>query len=237
MRKNTRSDPILSIIIPALNEEKTIAIVLDRIKRTLKNFPEDFETIVVDDGSTDTTLEIAQTSETRIIKRELTTGYGSALKTGLFQAKGRYLAFLDADNTYPPESIPIMLKEARRGYLVVGSRFLSSHNNMSLIRKFGNIFFAMLTTFLTGKRITDTGSGLRVFGRPVLKILKDLPDGLAFTPAMTLKAILCGFPYKEIPIQYGQRDGKSKLNIIDDGWKFLTAIIGTFENHRLKAGG
>jgi len=103
-----------------------------------------------------------------------------------------------------------------------------------LIRKFGNVFFAILTTFFTGKHVTDTGTGLRVFGRPVLKILNDLPDGLDFTPAMTLKAILSGFPYKEIPISYGQRDGNSKLHIVNDGWRFLTAIIGTFANHRLK---
>jgi glycosyltransferase involved in cell wall biosynthesis len=234
LRKNTESYPVLSIIIPAFNEERTIRVVLDRVKRTLKNLPEGFEIIVVDDGSTDMTLEIAQTVGIKVIKKGSTAGYGSALKTGLFQAKGRYLAFLDADNTYPPESIPLMLREARNGYLVVGSRFLGRQNNMSLIRKFGNVFFAILTTFFTGKHVTDTGTGLRVFGRPILKILKDLPDGLDFTPAMTLKAILSGFPYKEIPISYGQRDGNSKLHIVNDGWRFLTAIIGTFANHRLR---
>lgn len=237
MRKNIKSDPILSIIIPVLNEEKTIGIVLDRIKRTLNNLSEDFEIIVVDDGSTDMTLEIAQMrarqiSGARVIKNGSTTGYGFALKTGLFQAKGRYLAFLDADNTYPPEEILSMLEQAKDGSLVVSSRFSFSRNGMSFVRKFGNLIFAVMVTILTGETITDVGSGLRVFHRSLLRIVTDLPDDLSFTPAMTVKSVLYGFPYKEIRVAYGHRQGKSKLNLLRDGWRFFKAIIVTFSAFR-----
>jgi glycosyltransferase involved in cell wall biosynthesis len=237
MRKTSESDPVLSIIIPVLNEEQTIGIVLDRIKRTLKDLSEDFEIIVVDDGSTDTTWEIAQMharqiSGARIIRNISTTGYGSALKAGLFQAKGKYLAFLDADNTYPPEEIPYMLKQAKKGSLVVSSRFSLSRNGMSFVRKLGNLIFAATVTILTGKAITDVGSGLRVFDRSLLRIVTDLPNDLSFTPAMTVKSVLYGFSYTEVRIAYGQREGKSKLNLLRDGWAFFKTIILTFSASR-----
>jgi glycosyltransferase involved in cell wall biosynthesis len=216
--------PTLSIVIPAYNEEITIARVLSRIQKSFDPHPITYEVIVVDDGSTDKTARIAKCFGARVISQP-NSGYGSALKKGLFQAKGQYLCFLDADNTYPPEAIMPMLELARTFSLVIGSRVSLSRNGLTGIRKFGNQLFALSVAILTGTRTTDVWSGLRVFDNKLLPLVRDLPANLTFTPTMTLKSIFFGFSYIEVFIPYQEREGRSKLSVTKDGWRFIKTLI------------
>jgi glycosyltransferase involved in cell wall biosynthesis len=225
--------PDLRIVIPAYNEEASIGEVIDRTREACK----DAEIIVVDDGSTDNTAAIAKQRNVKVISNPTNYGYGKALKIG-FNCRGDYIeyfAFLDADNTYPPEKILELYNLCKQDNgidIAVGSRFLGENKGMSVIRKLGNRFFALIVSIYTGKTITDAGSGMRVFRASVLPEFYDLPDGLNFTPGMTVMSLHKGLNYKEIAIEYNERVGESKLNAIKDGYRFFNVIANIVKNHK-----
>jgi len=225
----------LRIVIPAYNEESSIAEVIDRVRKACP----DAEIVVVDDGSKDQTAEIAWEKGVNVISNLTNLGYGAALKVGFGRNLNsdcsiKYFAFLDADGTYPPESIPELCDLcAEKGYdVAVGSRFLGRNEGMPWIRRVGNRLFALLASVYTGRKVTDTGSGLRVFKAPLLSWIQNLPDGLNLTPAMTTKTLFDGLAYAEIPIAYDKRAGKSKLSTIKDGYRFLEVIMKSTKQHR-----
>jgi glycosyltransferase involved in cell wall biosynthesis len=225
----------LRIVIPAYNEEAGIKDVIDRI---LKNCPE-AELIVVNDCSTDKTAQIARDCGARVIDNTSNLNYAGALKVGFSHQTTperiiKYIAFLDADGTYPPEKIPELYNLCKTGNydIVVGSR-LSGHNvGMPAMRKIGNKIFATLISLYTGKKITDSGSGLRVFKASLVPLFQDLPDGLNFTPAMSVNALFAGVAYAEIPIDYARRVGNSKLSSVKDGYRFLKVIMDATRKYR-----
>jgi glycosyltransferase involved in cell wall biosynthesis len=226
---------MLSIVIPAYNEERGLA---DIIERTLAAKDaicaatatiRDVELIVVDDGSTDRTPEIARAyARVTLVRHGENKGYGSALKTGFEAAHGTYIGFLDADGTYPPEQFPRLCRslEQERADIVIGSRMSGSASAMPLPRYVGNKLFARLLSWIIGRTITDTASGMRVFKRSILPTLLPLPDGLHLTPAMSTRALHEGLKIVEVPIQYSERVGHSKLNPVADGFRFLSIIVG-----------
>lgn len=226
----------LSVIIPIYNEEENISSLLDfllEVKPQIisKLGLSDLEIIGVDDGSRDGTASILSkySNKVDIITHKVNRGYGAALRTGFEFAKGDYLCFLDADGTCNPESF-VKLFSGLRGSqadIAVGSRMDMKNSEMPAVRWIGNKFFASILTFLSGKKVTDSASGIRVFKKDIIKKLYPLPDGLNFTPAMTSKAIHEGFKIVEVPIPYAERGGKSKLSVIKDGYKFLRIIIDT----------
>lgn len=226
---------MFSVVIPAYNEEKGIAQIVDRvlsIENDLKKNNIDLELLVVDDGSKDKTAEIAnKIAETnpalRVISQK-NKGYGGALKTGFAQARGEIIGFLDADGTYPPEYFPMLINELNRGEdLVIGSRMAGEKSQMPITRRVGNIFFASLLSLLGWQRITDSASGMRVFRREVLQHIYPLPDGLNLTPVMSTRAIHEKIRMSEVAIPYSERVGRSKLSIFRDGWVFLQSMVWT----------
>jgi glycosyltransferase involved in cell wall biosynthesis len=225
--------PLLSIVIPAFNEERGIAEILTRIlaqQAALREQGADLEVIVVDDGSKDgTSAEIHKFPTVRLLRHPTNYGYGAALKTGFHAARGQWLAFLDADGTYPPESFPALLKRAvdDDADIVIGSRMLGHESEMPLVRRVGNTIFAALLSVVGARKISDSASGMRVFKQSVLVELYPLPDGLDFTPAMSTRAIHEGLTMVEQPITYRERVGASKLNPISDGVRFFRSIVWT----------
>jgi glycosyltransferase involved in cell wall biosynthesis len=228
---------ILSIVIPAYNEESGIAEIITRVLAVREAIQatglEDLELIVVDDGSQDNTAkitdEMAQGSDTlRLIRHPQNKGYGAALKTGFSQARGELLGFLDADGTYPPEYFPALVKPALNGSdLVIGSRMSGADSQMPLTRRIGNYFFAGLLSVLGFQKITDSASGMRVFHRNILERIYPLPDGLNLTPVMSTRAMHEGIEMVEVPIPYSERLGRSKLSVVRDGSLFLQSILWT----------
>jgi len=225
--------PVLSVIIPAWNEEDGIAAIMERVLDVGPALQEagvgELELIVVDDGSSDRTAQVVQSCHgARLLCHETNRGYGAALKTGFHAARGDLLAFLDADGTYPPERFPALCREALQGAeLVVGSRRSGADSQMPLVRRAGNLLWSSLVTLVAGQRVIDPASGMRVFHRRALARLYPLPDGLNFTPVMSTRAVHEGLRLREIPIPYTERIGRSKLSVVDDGMRFLRTIIWT----------
>ena len=224
----------LSIVIPAYNEEKGIGRIIERLlterRRITDACPEvsNVEIIVVNDNSKDKTTEIVQKYSEVIMVTHLTNkGYGAALKSGFARAKGEYIGFLDADGTYPPQSLFSLFKALieSNADIVLGSRFSGEKSRMPLLRHFGNRFYAILLSWLTDKKISDTATGMRIFRKEILSKIYPLPDGLNFTPAMSTKVLNEDLKICEVPIPYEKREGSSKLNIFKDGYRFIMSII------------
>jgi glycosyltransferase involved in cell wall biosynthesis len=223
----------LRIVIPAYNEEASIAEVISRVRKAC---PE-AEVIVVDDGSKDRTAEIVRNCGVKVISNHTNLGKGGATKVGFVHNLNNginYLAFIDADGTYPPERIPELYDLCKqKGYdIAVGSRLIRKNNGMPIIRRLGNKIFAGLLTFYSGKRTTDTSTGLRVFNVRLLPMIETLPNGLDFDTSMTTRALFEGLAYTEIPIEYYRRAGKSKLSSLKDGYRFLKVIMNTARSYK-----
>jgi glycosyltransferase involved in cell wall biosynthesis len=186
---------ILSVVIPAYNEENGIAEIACRVlsvEPDLKKAGVDqLELLVVDDGSKDRTAEVASNIPgVNLVRHLQNKGYGAALKTGFSKAKGELIGFLDADGTYPPEYFPQLCRAALNGTdLVIGSRMAGEESRMPLTRRIGNLFFATLLTVLGRQKVTDSASGMRVFKREILERIYPLPDGLNLTPVMSTRAL------------------------------------------------
>src|SRR5918996_49582 len=224
---------LLSVVIPAYNEEKGIAEIACRVlsvEPDLKNAGvNQLELLIVDDGSKDRTAEVAsKIAGVNLICHPRNKGYGAALKTGFSKASGELIAFLDADGTYPPEYFPQLCRAAMNGVdLVIGSRMAGEESKMPLTRRVGNLFFATLLTLLSHQKVTDSASGMRVFKREILEQIYPLPDGLNLTPVMSTRALHEGISIGEIPIPYSERVGRSKLSVIRDGRIFLQSMVWT----------
>ena len=224
---------ILSVIIPAYNEENGISEIALRVlavEPALKGAGVDkLELLVVDDGSKDKTAEVASgIPGVSLIRHPKNKGYGAALKTGFSKASGELIGFLDADGTYPPEYFPQLCQAALKGTdLVIGSRMAGAESQMPLTRRIGNFFFATLLTLLGRQKVTDSASGMRVFKKEILEQIYPLPDGLNLTPVMSTRALHEGIKIEEVPIPYSERVGRSKLSVIRDGRIFLQSMVWT----------
>lgn len=224
---------VLSVVIPAYNEENGIAEIANRVLAVgpalKKAGVEKLELLVVDDGSKDRTAEVAAgISGVTLIRHPKNKGYGAALKTGFSKANGELIGFLDADGTYPPEYFPQLCQAALNGTdLVIGSRMAGAESQMPVTRRIGNFFFANLLSILGRQKVTDSASGMRVFKREILEQIFPLPDGLNLTPVMSTRALHEGIKIEEVPIPYSERVGRSKLSVIRDGRIFLQSMIWT----------
>jgi glycosyltransferase involved in cell wall biosynthesis len=225
--------PQLSVVIPAYNEEAGIEEIVGRVLAVKEKLAavsiDSLELLVVDDGSTDRTAELAGAIPgVTLIQHATNRGYGAALKTGFYQATGELVGFMDADGTYPPEYFPALCEQALDGYeLVIGSRMVGAESQMPLTRRIGNLFFAGLLSLVGRQQVSDSASGMRVFRREILDRIYPLPDGLNLTPIMSTRAIHEGIRMTEVPIPYSERLGRSKLSVFRDGSLFLQSILWT----------
>ena len=233
MYSRINSNNIFSIIIPVHNEAQSIGPLIDRILQCKKDISEQIclsglEVIIINDGSTDNTLEIITNyREVKLINLIKHCGYGAALKTGFKNARGNILAFLDGDNTYPPEELASLCKALfeHNAHIVTGSRLSNRNINMPWSRFIGNIIFTAILNWLSNSRITDATTGMRVFRADILPQLYPLPDSLNFSIVMTAKSLFQKLKILETPIYYHKRAGYSKLNIVKDGFMFLQSIF------------
>lgn len=225
---------ILQIVIPALNEEESIAETVQRCldsRSAIARVPivDGIDITVVSDGSTDATVSIAREFEPdiKVIEFAKNRGYGAAIKQGWSESSAELLAFLDADGTCNPAFFETLCRgmEQYDADIVLGSR-LHESSEMPVVRRIGNKFFSVLLSFLSSTKVADSASGMRVVRKSILPRILPLPDGLDFTPAMSAKAILrSDVSIKEFDMPYAERAGESKLNVFTDGFRFLGVIF------------
>ena len=225
----------LTIVIPVLNEEEAIGITIQRCQASVSKIVaqtsvEEVEIVVVSDGSTDRTVEIAKSfAGIQVVVFEENRGYGAAIKAGWELGQGNLLAFLDGDGTCSPDYFVDMclLIEKEDADVVLGSR-MGKNSKMPKVRRLGNTLFAMLLKFLSKKNLTDSASGMRVVKRSSLNQILPLPDGLHFTPAISARVLMDRhLKIAEIDMDYEERIGRSKLSAIKDGLQFLKVILST----------
>jgi glycosyltransferase involved in cell wall biosynthesis len=215
----------LAAVIPAYNEEVGIGPVLDGLKDALERGGWPFEIIVVDDGSSDRTAQIAAARGAAVVQHPVNKGYGAALKSGIRRAAAPYILIIDADGTYPSDAIPKLLDLARDNDMVVGARTGASVH-IPMVRRPAKWFLTRLATYLSSTKIPDLNSGLRIFRRDrAVHFFPILPAGFSFTTTITL-ALLCNdYRVAYVPIDYSKRSGRSKIRPIRDTLNFLVLIL------------
>ena len=228
----------LSITIPAYNEERAIAAIVERCLAARPVLLEatdldEVEIIVVSDGSTDRTAEIAGSfaddGRIRLISYERNRGYGAALKRGFRESSGDLVGFLDADGTCDPlHFVHLVNACVREGVDIACGCRMTKASKMPRTRRLGNRIFRSVINFLAKASIRDAASGMRVIRRESLPRIYPLPDGLHFTPAMSCRASLDEtLTMTEIDMAYQERIGESKLSVVRDGARFLKVILDT----------
>jgi glycosyltransferase involved in cell wall biosynthesis len=222
------SEVTVSVIVPVYNEEKAIRGVIKHIQQVLSQIGDKSEIIVVDDGSTDQSSQIIKTIEgITYIRHPKNSGYGSALKTGVRHANGDFIVITDGDGTYPNQAIPSLIRDAAEYDMIVGARSMNDHN-IPLVRKPAKWLLGKLANYLSETAIPDLNSGLRVFRRDAaLRFYKILPSGFSFTTTITLAMHCNGYSVKYVPIEYGKRQGKSKIRPFHDTINFIQLILRT----------
>lgn len=234
-RRRLPVDSCFALIIPALNEEdaigSTLANALAACGDIITKTPVRHVYVVfVNDGSTDRTQEIADTYNGIVkIRFAENKGYGAAIKAGFQATNADIVGFMDADGTCDPRFCIDLINALFTGAadIAVGSR-MNSESEMPFVRRLGNYLFARLIGAISGQKLTDSASGMRVLRRSCLQNLHPLPDGLHFTPAMTCLALMDPrLKIIEVPMPYKERTGQSKLRVVKDGFRFLFIILFT----------
>ena len=217
----------ISLVIPCFNEKSAIEQTIDEIKFLLHEALH--EIVVVDDGSYDGTYEILKArNDIKLVRNPYNKGYGYSIKKGILAATGEIIVITDADGTYPIESLLLMVKKLEQGYdLVIGKRDnLKSFD--PFLKKLSRFFFKQLAQFVSGEKILDVNSGLRVFRRDVIsKYMINTSSGFSFSLSTTLIFILEGLSVYYHPIEYRPRVGKSKIKYLRDILRSAQILVET----------
>jgi glycosyltransferase involved in cell wall biosynthesis len=219
---------MISVVIPVYNEENSINNTIKEVKKVLKKNKLDrgSEIIVVNDGSTDKTREIVEKTDVILINNPVNTGYGYSLKKGIEIAKNNTIVITDADSTYPFDVVPEMLKIKEQGFdLVVGAR-TGKNYKQSFLKSVLRRVFKALVEYVSGKKIKDINSGLRIFDKSlVIKYFPRLCNTFSFTTSQTLSYLMNNHFVTYVDIDYHKREGKSKVRIIRDSFISLKYIL------------
>ena len=216
---------MLSIILPAKNEASQLKILLPEL---LSKYPDE-EIIVVNDGSTDDTIEVCEKNNVKIVTHPYSKGNGASIKTGAKAATGEILVFMDADGQHSVNDISLLLEKYHKGYhMVVGSRTLKTQAN--LWRGIANKAYNLLASWIVGHTILDLTSGFRVVNAMKFrKFLYLLPNGFSYPTTITMSFFRIGYTVGYVPVNVASRNGKSHIRLFRDGARFFLIIfkVGT----------
>lgn len=218
---------MVSVIIPALNEEGAILDTIERVRSAMaKEQVPAYEVIVVNDGSTDRTAELAERCGATVISHLYNLGYGRSLKDGIREAAFDTILIVDADGTYPLEQIPTLLKEYRRGFDMVVGRRSGPHYRESWIKLPLRMALKIMVEFTAGQRIPDINSGMRVFSKStIVPYFDQLCNTFSWTTSVTLAYLLTGKFVGYVPIEYRERVGRPKVRLFRDALRTLQYIV------------
>jgi glycosyltransferase involved in cell wall biosynthesis len=217
---------MISVIIPAYNEESAIGGTVDACVRALAQLGGEYEIIVVDDGSSDNTAGASVAAGARIIRHPHNLGYGRSLKDGILAATYDTIVIADADGTYPVDRIPDLFRTHLSGFhMVVGAR-QGKHYDESFGKKMLRLLLKTLVEFTAGRKIPDINSGLRIFSRQdIAPYFQYLCDTFSFTTSLTLAYMMNGMFVTYVSIDYQQRVGMTKVRLFRDSLRTLQFIV------------
>ncbi len=223
------SQPKILVGMPAYNEEKYIGSVILKARQYAD------EVIVIDDGSTDDTSGIAGLAGATVIRHEANKGYGAAIQSLLAEAKRRapdVLVLLDADSQHNPREIPRLIKPISEGFdLVIGSREQQT-GNIPSYRRFGQRVIAYFSSVLSGKKLSDSESGFRVFSKKAIAKLELKENGMSVSAETIANATEKGLKITERPISIKYTRDSSTLNPVIHGLEVLGRIIAMISERR-----
>jgi len=216
--------PKVIVAIPCFNEQDFIGDIVSRARNYVD------KVIVIDDGSTDNTAEVARAAGAEVIQHKERRGAGAATKSGFEAAKANnadLLVTLDGDGQHNPDEIPKVLAPALRGEadLVIGSRFIEPQTNVPRYRRFGIDVITWLCNLGSRVKISDSQSCFRAYSRRLLEAVDITEDGFGFSVQMLIQARRKGFVIKEVPISCVYHSQGSSLNPIAHGLSVAWSVI------------
>lgn len=219
----------VSVVIPAYNEEGGVVEAVRRVSQAFLREEWPHEIILVNDCSTDSTAGRLRelTGRVQVVTHEINRGYGASLLSGIRRARYDVIAIIDADGTYPYEELPMLVRQLEGTDMVVGAR-LGPGSRGPWMRRPAKWLLGQLANYLTGQRIPDLNSGMRVMRRPiVMQFRRLLPPNFSFTTTITLAMLTNQYAVRYVPITYQRRIGRSKIHPVRDTFNFLQLIIRT----------
>ena len=211
----------VSVVIPAYNEEEAIGSV---VRRVVEDVPGLKEVIVVDDGSSDRTAELAGEAGATVLRSPYNKGNGASVKAGIRHATGDIVVMMDGDGQHSAEDIRRLLESMQQGHdMAVGAR--TSGSQAGIHRALANWLYNTVASYVAGHRIPDLTSGFRAIRRDVARrFLYLLPNTFSYPSTITLALFRAGYSIAYIPIEAGKRVGRSKISYVRDGTRFLVII-------------
>lgn len=219
---------LVSLIIPAMDEEETIGECIRRSKAVFDEMGIEGEVIVAD-SSGDATPKIARSLGAEVIRPEK-LGYGNAYLAGFEHARGKYVVIMDGDLTYDPREMPEFIRLLAEGKadFVIGTRLkgqIEAGAMPAIHRYIGNPLLTWILNLLFGAGISDAHCGMRAISREALERLNLRAEGMEFASEMVIEASRKKLRISEVPITYHPRKGASKLHSFSDGWRHLRFMI------------
>jgi len=213
----------ISVIIPAKNEAGGLPRVLEGLRAVLEPRGS-YEIVVVDDGSSDGTSEVATRGGARVVRHPYSMGNGAAVKAGMRAATGDVFVLMDADGQHAPEDVPALL-DALAGYaMVVGARTKGTGTGGH--RTLANSIYNALASYVVNRKVEDLTSGFRAMsGEHARRFIYLLPNTFSYPTTITLAFFRAGLPVRYVPIAARARVGRSHIRIVRDGVRFLLIIL------------
>jgi glycosyltransferase involved in cell wall biosynthesis len=218
---------MISVVIPALDERDSITATVQRVHSVLLQAKlEPHEVIVVDDGSSDGTGDLARNAGARVVRHPHNVGYGRSLKDGITAAQYDTVVITDADGSYPIERVPMLVEAYRSGFdMVVGTR-TGAHYRESMLKSPLRAILKKIVEFTANRTIPDINSGLRVFSRSTaMEYFPHLSDAFSFTTSLTLAYMMNSKFVTYQDIEYHERVGRSKVRLFGDSLRTMQYII------------
>ena len=210
-----------SIVVPVFNEAPTLDKLIRKI--TALRLP-NYEIIVVDDGSTDGSADMAMKAGANVVRHPYNIGNGAAVKTGIRAARGRVIVLMDGDGQHQADDIPKLLAQSKDYHMVVGARAKGS--KLRFHRFAANLAYNLFATYVTQFKVRDLTSGFRVLSRAdALRFIDLLPNTFSYPTTLTLAFLRSGLSVKYVDIQSLYRSGQSKISLVSDGVRFFLIIV------------
>lgn len=226
-----RDRPAATVIVPAFNEERALPVVLAALARLRER---GIDVVVVDDGSTDASAQVAREAGVRVIQLEHNSGKAAAVRAGLATVTSDKVVVIDADGTYPADAIPEVVRLLDEYDVVVGVR-TSGREHIPPLNRIGNGVIRTAVHWFSGFRSADPLTGLYGLHRRHLEAMRLDSEGFGLEVEIGVKAARMGLRWADHPIRYGERIGESKLNAVRDGIVIARTLIRTlFGRPRLR---